>query len=38
MLKEGVTEPSGMSAETECPAAHEELNQDEACFWCRAAV
>lgn len=38
MLEEGITEPSGLKDETECPSDHWDLRPDEACYTCGAAV
>lgn len=38
MIEEGVTEPSGLADEAECPADHEYLRDGEACYVCKAVV
>jgi hypothetical protein len=38
MLVYGVTEPSGVRDEAECPADHWDLKQGEACYQCSAVI
>lgn len=38
MVEEGVTEPSGMREESECPSDHQWLKPEEGCYVCGATV